>query len=275
MQETAAPAAALPPAPPLASRTSRPDAQNRLRIAAVALVSVLASFALAGQWRAVGELRHRLDRAGEAQHRAEEQLGELTGEVTSTQAQIDGLFDPVAVVRAAEPSVFTLLAGPWQGSAFVVASDGELSTLVTNFHVVRSVWAAGIRRVVVRADARSFNGTITSVRPDADLAVVEVRASLPVLETNPSTPEIGQPVVAVGSPFGYGGTASTGIVSALRGRYVQFSAPVGPGSSGGPVVEGDGQVIAVTTAKVTGHGAEGLSFGIPIDQVCRLITAAC
>jgi putative serine protease PepD len=55
---------------------------------------------------------------------------------------------------------------------------------------------------------------------------------------------------------------------------VQFSAPVSPGSSGGPVLDGDGQVVAVTTAKVVGHGVEGLSFGIPIETVCRQ-TAAC
>jgi S1-C subfamily serine protease len=85
---------------------------------------------------------------------------------------------------------------------------------------------------------------------------------------------VGDPIVALGSPFGYGGTASSGIISAIRGRFVQFSAPVSPGSSGGPVLDAQGEVVAVTAAKVVGRGVEGLSFAIPIDRVCR-VTAAC
>src|SRR5206468_725124 len=188
---------------------------------------------------------HRLDATGAEQRRTEERLTELGTRAISLQAQIDGLLDPAAVVRAAEPSVFTLLAGRYQGSAFVVASGEKTSSLVTNFHVVRAAWTAGVRRVVIRSDGRPFNGRIASVRPSADLAVVEVRASLPALETTVIAPAIGEPIVVVGSPFGYGGTASTGIISASRGRYLQFSAPVGPGSSGGPVLDGVGHVIGI------------------------------
>jgi len=101
-----------------------------------------------------------------------------------------------------------------------------------------------------------------------------VRSPLAVLETSPISPGIGQPVVVLGSPYGFGGTASAGIISAIRRRCLQFSAPVSPGSSGGPVLDGDGRVVGVATAKVVGRGAEGLSFAIPIDRVCRL-TAVC
>ena len=85
----------------------------------------------------------------------------------------------------------------------------------------------------------------------------------------PTRCEVGEPSSWSGLPYGYGGTVSTGVVSAIRDRYVQFSAPVSPGSSGGPVLDADGRVIGVAAAKVEGPGAEGLSFAIPIWRVCQ------
>jgi S1-C subfamily serine protease len=245
----------------------------RLRPAAAALVATWAIVAglLVQQAHEIVRLRRE---ATEATSSLDERLSTLRGSQASLQTQVDGLFDPTEVVGEALPAVFMLTAGPYQGSAFVLASDAAGSTLVTNFHVVRSLWTAGARHVSVRAEGRSFNGTVVQVRPDADIAVVEVDATLPTLGTDTSTLDVGEPIVVIGSPYGFGGSASTGIVSAVRGRYVQFSAPVSPGSSGGPVLDGDGQVVAVTTAKVVGHGVEGLSFGIPIETVCRQ-TAAC
>ena len=147
-------------------------------------------------------------------------------------------------------------------------------SLVANFHVVRWIWRPGVRRVVIRAEGRSFHASVATVWPSADIAVLRVKATLKALETNTDRPELGQPVVVLGSPYGFGGTASTGIVSGIRRRWVQFSAPVSPGSSGGPVLDAEGRVIGVAAAKVLGRGVEGLSFAIPIGRVCRL-TAAC
>jgi putative serine protease PepD len=201
-------------------------------------------------------------------------LAALTDSEASLGSRVDGLFDPAAIISATEPSVFTLVAGAYQGSAFVLASGGGRSLLVTNFHVIRSVWTAGVRRVVVRSRGRSFNAAVTTVRPQADLAVLRVTTELPALDPSATAPAIGQPVVSVGSPYGFGGTASVGIVSAMRARFLQFSAPVSPGSSGGPLLDGTGAVVGVAAAKVIGRGAEGLSFAIPLGTVCRL-TAAC
>jgi putative serine protease PepD len=190
------------------------------------------------------------------------------------QASLDGLFDPASIVSRSEDSVFTLFAGAWEGSTFVISTGSGSSELVTNFHVVRNLWTAGVRRVVIRRGDTSFNGSIVRVRPDVDLAFIEVDRSLPALETASDAVETGEPVVVVGSPYGYGGTVSTGVVSAIRDRFVQFSAPVSPGSSGGPVLDADGRVIGVAVSKVVGPGAEGLSFAIPIWRVCQL-TVAC
>jgi S1-C subfamily serine protease len=260
---------ALPPAPPATRRRTR----TRLGPAAVALATA---------WAIIGALvvqqRLDIDRIREQATRTrwslDRQISALAGSQASIRGAFDDLFDPAEIVGGAGPSVFTLIAGPWQGSAFVLSTDGSGSALVTNFHVVRGVWDAGVRRVVLRAEGSSFNATIVEVEPEADIAIVKVDADLPSLRPDVSPLRVGESVLALGSPSGFGGTASTGIVSAVRGRYVQFSAPLSPGSSGGPVLDGDGNVVAVATRKVVGRGVEGLSFAVPIDRVCRL-TAAC
>ena len=259
----------LPPAP-----LDRP-AKRRWTVSP-AVVSAVATWAIVAG--VLVQERHEIDRlrldAADATRTIDERVAVVAASQVSLQGEIDGLFDPSEIVSGARSSVFTLIAGPFQGSAFVLPADGEGSTLITNFHVVRAVWSSGVRRVVVRAEGRSYNASIAHVNAEADLAVVEVDADLPALRPAEASLEVGEPVVVVGSPYGFGGTASTGIVSAVRNRYVQFSAPVSPGSSGGPVLDAQGRVVAVTAEKVLGRGAEGLSFAIPIETVCRL-TAAC
>lgn len=210
--------------------------------------------------------------------RGQESLSQRATELERTQSdmasQLGTMLDAESVVAGAEGSVFTLLAGPWQGSAFVIESTENRSLLVTNYHVVRTLWTAHVRRVVIRDGHTSFNGSIETVRPEADLAIIEVPRALSPLKPRDGSAEVGEPIVVVGSPYGYGGTVSTGVVSAVRGPVLQFSAPVSPGSSGGPVLDADGAVIGVAAAKVEARGAEGLSFAIPIERVCRL-TPAC
>lgn len=260
---------ALPPIP------GRPRQTRRFRWVAVCLAAtwLVLFLALRQQSAEIAQLRDEASTARTVDASTDARLKLVAEAEAALRVQFDDQFDPAFVLSSAEPSVFTLLAGPFQGSAFALSSDGERSLLVTNFHVVRSVWTSGARGVVVRDGDRSLNGTIVAVRPGADLAVVRVADPLPTLEPSEAQPELGQAVVTVGSPYGYGGTASTGIVSGIRGHWVQFSAPVSPGSSGGPLLDGDGHVVGVTAGKVVGRGVEGLSFAIPIGRVCRLTTA--
>ena len=140
--------------------------------------------------------------------------------------------------------MFTLIAGAFQGSAFVLASDASLAA---RYELPRRPVRVDSRRAGVSFAPRSVvqRHRSSTVRPDADLAVVEVRRVAADARDRPGRQlEVGEPVVAIGSPYGFGGTASTGIVSAIRGRYVQFSAPVSPGSTGGPVLDGDGRSSA-------------------------------
>jgi putative serine protease PepD len=86
------------------------------------------------------------------------------------------------------------------------------------------------------------------------------------------TPRPGEFVLSIGSPFGLGGSVTTGTVSALRPldgvNYIQFSAPVSPGNSGGPLVNPQGEVIGITELKAVEFGAEGIAIAIPVNQVC-------
>lgn len=78
-------------------------------------------------------------------------------------------------------------------------------------------------------------------------------------------------MVVIGSPFGLERTVATGVVSAFRQGYLQLSAPVSPGASGAPVLNDRGEVVGVIVTKITGAGAEGLSFAIPIRTVCKVL----
>lgn len=180
--------------------------------------------------------------------------------------------DPARVANRVEKSVFTVDAGDSLGSSFVVASSEGGSTLLTNFHVVSDVWLNGDRNVRIRQKDLTYDGEITDVSQADDLALISVDTTLPVLRVATHKPSVGDAVLDVGSPLGLERTVSTGIVSAFRTiggvYYLQFSAAISPGNSGGPVVNSVGDVIGVAEMKIVGDSAENLSFAIPSDIVC-------
>ena len=87
-----------------------------------------------------------------------------------------------------------------------------------------------------------------------------------------AAPKIGDSVLVVGAPLGLEDTVTSGIVSARRTEnghdYLQFSAPISPGNSGGPVVDDQGRVIGTAVAKFVGDDAEGLALAVPVAHVC-------
>ena len=220
--------------------------------------------------RDAAELRRTLATERASLDRAKKDLAELRAEAGQLRADLDDVPDPAEIVAGVQDSVFAVYAGPWEGTAFVVASGSGTSTLLTNFHVVEDAWQKGVRRVVLHDDDGSFNGRIGEVYAQPDLALIEVDRSLRPLDVELGVVQVGDPVVVVGSAYGYERTVSTGVVSALRGRYVQFSAATSPGSSGSPVLDRDGKVIGVAGAKVVGRGVEGLSFAIAIWRLCQV-----
>ena len=158
------------------------------------------------------------------------------------------------------------------GSGFIISPDGYV---VTNNHVVENATEIG----VVMQDGTRYEATVKGRDPKTDLALLKVTtdAPLPYVELGDSdSARVGEWVVAVGNPFGLGGTVTAGILSA-RGRdinsgpyddYLQVDAPINRGNSGGPLFNNRGQVIGVNSAiySPTG-GSVGIGFAIPSNLV--------
>jgi hypothetical protein len=155
------------------------------------------------------------------------------------------------------------------GSAFVI--DG---TVVTNLHVIRGA-AKATAKPIGSADAAFVDGVLAS-SADLDIARLSVPGlalpSLQLVET--SSVDVGTRVYAVGNPEGLEGTFSEGIVSGQRvvgksHRFIQITAPISPGSSGGPVLDDRGRVVGVATA--TFLQGQNLNFAVPADAVREVL----
>ncbi len=154
------------------------------------------------------------------------------------------------------------------GSGFIVRSDG---VVITNWHVVQGAYDA----IIILPNGNRIRGVkyLASNRT-ADLALLKIPVTnMPTLRLDDSIPLIGSRVVVVGSPLGLSQTVSEGIVSASRVvgglRYVQLTAAISPGSSGGPILDAFGDVFAVATATIT--SGQGLNFGVPVRYARPLL----
>jgi len=184
--------------------------------------------------------------------------------------------DPVPWIRETPEGTVAGLATPVRrgaGSGFFISADGYV---VTNDHVI-----AGAKEITVSlADSRQFPARLVGTDPPTDLAVLKVDAhDLPFVSFSPAPlPEVGDWVVAVGNPFGFGGTATAGIVSAL-GReigeahvsFMQIDAPINSGNSGGPTFDLEGRVVGVNTAIISPSGGfVGIGLAVPADQASEI-----
>jgi serine protease Do len=157
-----------------------------------------------------------------------------------------------------------------QGSGFFISSDGYI---VTNYHVVEGA----IKVDAVTENGDTLRARIVGTDPDTDLALLKVEGkTFPFVPLGSSEVKPGDWVIAIGNPFGLGGTVTAGIVSA-RGRdigmgaydnFVQIDAPVNKGNSGGPAFNQSGEVIGVNTAIFSpSGGSAGIAFAIPAKTV--------
>jgi len=168
-----------------------------------------------------------------------------------------------------------------QGSGFVYNFTGRM-VVITNYHVVQNT----VNITITFINGDGYAATVLGSDPYADLAVLSTDAPQseyrPLEIVSSSTLEVGDPVIAVGNPYGLAGSMTTGIVSALgrtiteemTGGYpianvIQTSAPINPGNSGGPLLNYQGQVIGITTAIVS--DSQGLGFAIPSSTILREI----
>ncbi|HAF61393.1 MAG TPA: hypothetical protein DCK95_03595 [Anaerolineaceae bacterium] len=158
------------------------------------------------------------------------------------------------------------------GSGFFVR-EGEIAS---NLHVVEGA-SRGYAKLVGQKTKHDIQG-ITAVDPERDLVVLKISASgAPSLSLGSSDAvQVGESVYAVGNPQGLEGTFSQGIVSSIRDvgadKLLQITAPISPGSSGGPVLNSKGEVIGVSVA--TFRGGQNLNFAIPSDYLKTLLGKA-
>ena len=188
--------------------------------------------------------------------------------INATNGSTSGSIDPFGGPSAA------------LGSGFVIDKTGHI---VTNYHVVRDAGQVTVsfsNRDTVKAE-------VVGVDPSTDLAVLRVETSASALTPlplgNSDTLRVGDPVVAIGNPFGLDRTVTAGIVSALQrlitapnqfaiDHVIQTDAPINPGNSGGPLLDARGQVIGVNTQIETGTGTSasgnvGIGFAVPSNTV--------
>ncbi|MEU4315331.1 trypsin-like peptidase domain-containing protein [Nocardia sp. NPDC024068] len=187
--------------------------------------------------------------------------------------------------------------GQGEGSGVVLSSDG---LILTNNHVA-SGGGAGSGMQVSFADGSTAPATLVGADPVSDLAVIQVRGKTdlkPIELGSSGGLQVGQPVVAIGSPLGLAGTVTTGIVSALNRPVsttgeggndptvpnpvidaIQTDAAINPGNSGGALVDGAGRLVGINTAIASlgssgaagqQSGSIGLGFAIPVDQARRV-----
>lgn len=244
----------------------------------LSIPSVVAAAAVVAVAVATGGYAWQAARSEHARVAAQQQtITRLEQRVAALETQAGAQPDWAVIAAKVEPSVVTVETDSELGSGWVAHSDASGSDLVTNFHVIANAWNAGIATVDVRQGDRTFGGTIVRVDPNNDLAVVHVKERLTALVAITRRPTLGTTVMAVGSPLGLGGTISVGVVSGFRSLdgsdYVQFSAAISPGNSGGPVVDSRGRVVAIASAKLVGTGVEALSLAIPVQTACLNLVA--
>ena len=212
----------------------------------------------------------------------------------------EGGFDPKAIYKNEAPGVVTVISlfeagslesaaqdgGGGVGSGFVLNDEGEVAT---NAHVVTTGEGESVQRAgevyVEFADGNTVPAEIVGADPNADIALLKIDPKglhlkpLPLGES--SGVEVGEPVAAIGSPFGEQQSLSIGVVSAIDRSIqsltdfnisgaIQTDAAINPGNSGGPLVNAEGEVIGVNQQiKSTSGGGEGVGFAVPVDAVKR------
>jgi S1-C subfamily serine protease len=169
------------------------------------------------------------------------------------------------------------------GTGVVILDDG---TILTNLHVV-----AGAKRVsVIFADGTESEAAVIGAEPQHDLAVIKAKKIpddlAPATLRSTADLRLGDEVVAVGFPFGIGPSVSSGVVSGLRREYrspegkrlltnlIQFDAAANPGSSGGPLITTDGEVVGIVTAILNPNEQAvfiGIGFAVPIENAAAAV----
>ncbi len=161
------------------------------------------------------------------------------------------------------------------GSGIIYSEDGYI---ITNYHVIENATSV----MITLSDGTEYDARIVGSDPSSDLAVLKVEANnLPEADFGDSDAlQIGELVVAIGNPLGYENTVTDGIVSGLNRQLtdyidsatlIQTNATINSGNSGGALVNGDGEVVGINSAKLVVSNAEGMGFALSINEVKPIV----
>jgi S1-C subfamily serine protease len=221
----------------------------------------------------------------DAEPRAVTARGDIAGDEQAT----------IEIFESASPSVVYISttaeqSSPWTrnltevrrgtGTGLVWDARGHI---VTNYHVIEDARSSRVRL----ADGRTYNAQFIGASPEHDLAVLRIGVSLarikPLAIGSSADLRVGQKVFAIGNPFGFDYSLTTGVVSALNRtifseehgeirRLIQTDAAINPGNSGGPLLDSAGRLIGVNTAIFSPSGSfSGIGFAVPVDTVNRVV----
>jgi S1-C subfamily serine protease len=167
----------------------------------------------------------------------------------------------------------------FSGIFLIPDSNGKRGFILTNAHVIER---AGTIKIVLQ-DEREFEAQIIGADPDSDLAVLKIDSQndLPAIDMGGSDDlMIGETVIAIGNPFGFSHTVTTGVISATNRSirtedrvfhdFIQIDASINPGNSGGPLLNINGELIGINTAIYA--KAQGIGFAIPISKAKKIIS---
>jgi len=228
--------------------------------------------------REISSINRELERESFSAGRDSEGQAQIPNQIPSrSESELSDIADLYERVRE---SVVSIQTANSRGSGWVFDTENHI---VTNNHVV-----AGVSEAEVTLHNRITLSTIVIGRdPFSDLAVLEVIDSLISLTPLPlgdsNDIRVGEPVIAIGNPFGFSGSVSSGIVSQKgrlfpsQGGYsisnmIQIDVPINPGNSGGPLINMRGEVIGITTGAITNTGAfSGVGFAIPASTSRRVV----
>lgn len=205
----------------------------------------------------------------------ETQLRSARAQNTVLEGQIRGVNRRARKARVARTtlaarvrrSVFTLTVSLDEGTAFVAWTKGRNSYLLTAEHAVYRTVARGDRKARLHQGRRVWEGKVVRTDPSHDLALIRVphRIAPPLWQSGAYTPPlVGDELLLVGSPLGYEGSVTSGVVSRVAFTEIQTDVAAYPGVSGGPAVDAEGDVVGVLSS---GEG-ENLNFAVPINLAC-------
>ncbi|XGX80648.1 hypothetical protein LQK93_03488 [Terrabacter sp. BE26] len=235
-------------------------------------VSKRAAVAEAAAKTASNDAASANDAASKAGNEASKANTEASKATKAQQEAKAATLDTKSVADKATPSIVTVHCGTALGSGFAIKAaspSGYQTAILTNEHVVDECTLVGGPDPYASHGTTKFAATLGEYDTFNDLAIIYIKPKLSPLEVAASA-AVGDPVVAIGSPYGLEGTVTTGIISRIEQDWYQTSALINHGNSGGPLLDRKGEVLGVNTIDV-GGGGTGLGGSIRFRVVCQVI----